>query len=185
MLNVTDLRNGTVFKENGDPYLVLKFELIKLARQGAYIKVKAKNLLSGAIIERSWHSNLAVEEADVYRRNSQYLYKDGKSFVFMDTKTYDQETISEDLLGESSKFLKEGQKVQVLFYEGRPIAVDLPPSAVFEVTYTEPGYKGNTVSNVYKPATIETGALVRVPMFITKGEKIKVDTRTGEYLERA
>ena len=185
MLNVTDLRNGTVFKENGSPYLVLRYELIKLARQGAYIKVKAKNLLSGAVIERSWHSNLSVEEADVYRRNSQYLYKDSGKFVFMEPKTYEQETIPEETIGESAKFLKEGDTVQVLFYEERPIAVELPINSVYEITYTEPGIKGNSVSNSYKSATIETGAEVRVPLFVNIGDKIKVDTRTGEYLERA
>lgn len=185
MLNVTELRNGTVFKENSDPYLVLRYELIKLARQGAYIKVKAKNLLTGAVIERSWHSNLTVEEADVYRRNAQFLYKDGSGYVFMDPKTYDQQTIPEDLIGDSAKFLKEGETVQVLFYEDRPIAVELPLNIVSEVTYTEPGFKGNTVTNSYKPATIETGAQVKVPMFINIGDKIRVDTRSGEYVERA
>lgn len=185
MLNVTDLKVGIVFKENNDPFLVMRYELIKLARQGAYIKVKAKNLLSGAVIERSWHSNLTVEEADIYRRNSQYLYKEGNNFVFMDPSNYEQELIPENVIGESSKFLKEGDTVQVMFYEDRPIAIDLPPSLVFEVTYTEPGTKGNTVTNAYKPATIETGATVKVPLFINIGEKIKVDTRTGDYLERA
>ncbi len=185
MLNVTELRSGTVFKENGDPYIVLKYELIKLARQGAYIKVKAKNLLSGAVIERSWHSNLTVEEADINKRNSQYLYKDGENLVFMDPKTYEQESIPTKLVGESSKFLKEGDTVQVLYYEDLPITVELSMSGVFEVTYTEPGFKGNTVNNALKPATIETGATVKVPTFINIGDKIRVDTRTGEYLERA
>jgi len=185
MLNVTELRNGTVFKENGNPYLVVRYELIKLARQGAYIKVKAKNLLSGATIERSWHSNLTVEEADTRSKNEQFLYKDGDNFVFMDPKTYEQDTISGDLIGETSQFLKEGEIVQVLLYEERPISVQLPVSIIFEVAYTEPGAKGNSVTNSYKPATIDTGASVKVPMFINIGDKIKVDTRTGEYLERA
>ncbi len=185
MLNVTELRDGIVFKENKAPYLVLRYELIKLARQGAYIKVKAKNLLSGSIIERSWHSNLTVEEADVYKRNSQFLYKDGENFIFMDPKTYDQETLTKDLVGDNEKFLKDGDTVQILYYEDRPISIELPLNGVYEVTYTEPGFKGNTVNNSYKPATIQTGAQVKVPMFINIGDKIRVDTRTGEYLERA
>lgn len=184
MLNVTELRPGVVFKENNSPYLVVRNELIKMARQGAYIKVKAKNLLTGSVIERSWHSNLTVEEADVNRRNSQYLYKEGDNFIFMDPSNYEQETIPEDIIGESVNFLKDGDLVQVMFYEGRPIAVELPLSNIYEVTYTEPGFKGNTVSNTFKPATIETGAQVKVPLFINIGDKIKVDTRTGEYLER-
>ncbi|MEK7595740.1 MAG: elongation factor P [Patescibacteria group bacterium] len=185
MLNVTDLKNGTVFKEDKAPYLVLRYELIKLARQGAYIKVKAKNLLSGAVIERSWHSNLAVEEADISKKNAQYLYKDGNNFVFMDPKNYEQEYIAEGLIGDSAKFLKEGDTLQVLYYEDKPIAVELPLNSIFEVTYTEPGYKGDTASNTLKPATIESGAQIKVPLFINIGDKIKVDTRTGEYIERS
>jgi elongation factor P len=185
MLNVTELRPGSVFKENGAPYLVLRNELIKLARQGAYIKVKAKNLLQGSVIERSWHSNLTVEEADVYKRNSQYLYKEGDNYAFMDPATYEQETIPADVVGESAEFLKEGSTAQVLFYEGNPIAIELPINDIYEVSYTEPGIKGNSISNSYKDAQIETGAKVKVPLFINIGDKIKVDTRTGEYLERA
>ena len=185
MLNVTELRTNSVFKENNQPFLVLRYELIKLARQGAFIKVKAKNLLSGSIIERSWHSNATVEEADVYKRNSQYLYKNGLNFVFMDPKTYEQEEIPEELISEQARFLKEGVTVQLLFYEDRAISIELPLNIIFEITYTEPGIKGNTVNNSYKDATIETGAKVRVPLFINIGDKIKVDSRTGDYLERA
>ena len=185
MLNVTELRTNSVFKENNQPFLVLRYELIKLARQGAFIKVKAKNLLSGSIIERSWHSNATVEEADVYKRNSQFLYKNGLNFVFMDPKTYEQEEIPEELISEQARFLKEGVTVQLLFYEDRAISIELPLNIIFEITYTEPGIKGNTVNNSYKDATIETGAKVRVPLFINIGDKIKVDSRTGDYLERA
>lgn len=185
MTNVTDLKVGTVFKENENPFLVLRQDLIKLARQGAYIKVKAKNLLTGSIVERSWHSNLSVEDADIYKRNSQYLYKDGNNFIFMDPATFEQEIIPEILIGDDKLYLKEGEVVQVMFYEDRPIAIELPVNLVYEVTYTEPGFKGNTVSNTYKPATIETGATVKVPLFVNIGDKVKVDTRTGEYVERA
>ncbi len=184
MLIATDLKTGTIFKEDGYPYQVVKYEHTKTARAGATVKVKARNLVTGAVLEKGYLGSAKVEEADISRRNAQYLYKDN-GYVFMDPQSYEQITISADVLGDQVKFLMEGENVIVMYFEGRPVSVDLPISMVFEVTYTEPGFKGNTVSNVLKDATLNNGATAKVPTFIKIGDKIKVDTRTGEYVSRA
>lgn len=180
----TDLKTGKIFKMNGQPFIVMKYEHIKLGRGSASVKLRVKNIITGQVIDKGCVSTEKFEDADVIRKNAQYLYKEN-GYVFMDPDTFEQFTISEDLLGYSAKFLQEGQTVQVQYFEGTPILVDLPISMVFEVTYTEPGYKGNTVSNVLKDATINTGAIVKVPTFIKIGDKIKVDTRDGTYSSKA
>jgi elongation factor P len=192
-LVVTALRNGTSFldPDSGQPFVVVKYEHIKCGRGGATIKVKARNILTGAIIERSYNSGGKVEEVDLSTKYVQYLYKEPSTgpgqdtYYFMDPESFEQLELSEDLVGEAAKFLTEGAQGTVKFYESHPIAFELPNSLVFTVTYTEPGFKGNTVTNALKPATIETGATVMVPAFISAGEKIKVDTRDGKYIERA
>jgi elongation factor P len=176
----TDLKTGTVFKENGQPFLVLKYSHIKTARGAANVKVKAKNLLSGSVLEKSYLSSAKVQNADVLRKNAQYLYKNS-GYIFMDPDTYAQVTVSKDVVGEQARFLKAGDVVQVLYFEDVPISIDLPISTVFEIAYTEPGFKGNTVSNVFKDATLDNDTVVKVPTFLEIGDKIKVDTRTGEY----
>jgi elongation factor P len=181
----TDLKTGVVFKEETFPYIVLRYEHIKSARGGAVVKVKARNLLTGQVLEKSYLGSAKVEDADVRRKNAQYLYKENTSYVFMDPDTYEQIYISQDILGDGAQFLIEGENVQVMYFEDRPVSVDLPISMIFEVTYTEPGYKGNTVSNVYKDATLHNGAQIKVPTFIKIGDKIKVDTRSGEYISKA
>jgi elongation factor P len=181
----TDLKTGRIFKDNDQPFLVVRYEHIKSARGGATIKVKAKNLLSGSVLEKSYLNSSRVEEADVLRKNAQYLYKDEGSYVFMDPDTYDQMNFSPEVVGEAVRFLMEGEVCQVLYFEGRPVTVDLPNNLVFEVTYTEPGFKGNTVSNVLKEATLNNGAVVRVPTFIKIGDKVRIDTRTGDYVSKA
>ena len=185
----SDLKTGKVFKENGAPFLVVRYEHVKSARGGAAVKVLAKNLLTGSVIEKGYRASDSVEEADVYRKNAQYLYadksKDSSEFSFMDPVSFDQFCIAEETLGDQGKYLKEGDTVMVVYFEDKPISVELPNSLVFEVIYTEPGFKGNTVSNVYKDAQLENGMSARVPMFIKIGDKIKVDTRTGEYLSKA
>ena len=185
MLLATELKTGKIFKDNDIPYVVLKYEHIKSARGGANVKVKARNLLNASVLEKSYLATDKVEDADISRKNAQYLYKDSAGYVFMDPDTYEQIAVSEDVVGEGSRFLTEGEKVQVLYFEDRPISVELPKGMVFEVTYTEPGFKGNTVSNVYKDATLTNGAAVKVPTFIKIGDKIKIDTRTGEYTSKA
>jgi elongation factor P len=179
-----ELKTGTIFKEDNSPYLVMKYEHIKSARGGANVKVKARNLLTGQVLEKSYLASAKVDDADVMRKNAQYLYKE-KDYVFMDPDTYEQISIAEDIIGEPAKFLIEGISVQVLYFEDRPVSVDLPITMVFEITYTEPGFRGNTVSTVYKDATLANGAVVKVPTFAKIGDKIKVDTRSGEYVSKA
>ncbi|NMB70051.1 elongation factor P [candidate division WWE3 bacterium] len=179
-----ELKTGTIFKEDNSPYLVMKYEHIKSARGGANVKVKARNLLTGQVLEKSYLASAKVDDADVMRKNAQYLYKE-KDYVFMDPDTYEQIYIAEDIIGEPARFLIEGINVQVLYFEDRPVSVDLPITMVFEITYTEPGFRGNTVSTVFKDATLANGAIVKVPTFAKIGDKIKVDTRSGEYVSTA
>jgi len=180
----TDLKTGAIFKMNGQPYIVMKYEHIKVGRGSANVKIRVKNIITGQVMDKGCTSTEKFEDTDVSRKNAQYLFKEN-GYVFMDPDTYDQFTISEDMMGDSARFLLDGQTVQVQYFEGKPISVDLPVSMVFEVTYTEPGFKGNTVSNVLKDATINTGATVKVPTFIKIGDKIKVDTRDGSYSSKA
>jgi elongation factor P len=180
----TELKTGVIFKMNNQPYVVMKYEHIKLGRGSASVKIRAKNIVTGQVIDKGCVSTEKFEDADVFRKNAQYLYKE-KDYVFMDQDTCEQFNISADLLGESAKFLLEGQFVQVQYFEGKPILVDLPISMVFEVVYTEPGFKGNTVSNVLKEAKINTGATIKVPTFVKIGDKIKIDTRNGSYSSKA
>ncbi|OGC53772.1 elongation factor P [candidate division WWE3 bacterium RIFCSPHIGHO2_01_FULL_43_9] len=181
----TDLKNGKIFKASAAPYLVVRYEHIKSARGGANVKVKAKNLLTGSVLERGFVASDTVEEADVYRKTAQYLYKGDSGYFFMDPATYEQFLIGEDALAGQGAYLKEGENVIVVYFEDKPISVDLPNSQVFEVIYTEPGFKGNTVSNVYKDAELQNGIKARVPMFIKIGDIVKLDTRTGEYISKA
>lgn len=181
----SDLKTGKIFKDGGQPFLVVRYEHIKSARGGANVKVKAKNLLTGSVLEKGYLASERVEEADVLRKNAQYLYKEANGFVFMDPTTYEQFTMPVDSLGDQAQFLLEGLEAQIMYFEGNPVSAELPISMSFEVTYTEPGYKGNTVGNVLKEATLHNGAIVKVPAFIKIGDKIKVDTRTGEYVSKA
>ena len=180
----TELKTGKIFKDNDDPFVVIKYFHIKSARGGASVKVKAKNLLTGAGLEKSYLGTAKIEEASVRRKSVQYLYKD-TGYVFMNPDTYEQFIIPKSVLGDKALFLSEGENVQVMYFEEKPVSVDLPNSMIFEVTYTEPGYKGNTVSNVFKDATITTGAQIKVPTFVKIGDKVKVDTRTREYISKA
>ncbi len=181
----SDLKTGKVFKENGSPFLVVRYEHVKSARGGAAVKVIAKNLITGSVLEKGYKAGDSVEEADVYRKNAQYLYKDSVGYNFMDPESYDQFSIDESIIASEGKYLKEDMSVVVVYFEDKPISIELPNSLVFVVAYTEPGFKGNTVSNVYKDAELDNGSRAKVPMFIKIGEKVKIDTRTGEYLSKA
>lgn len=182
---VTDMKTGSVFKENGQPFLVIKYEHIKVSRGSANVKLRVRNLVTDQVLEKGYIASAKMEDAFVERKNAQYLYKDNANYVFMDPDTYEQIYISEDTIGETSRFLKEGENVQVMYFEDTPISVDLPNSLVFEVTYTEPGFRGNTVSNAYKDATLDNGVVIKVPPFIKIGDKVKVNTQTGEYSSKA
>jgi elongation factor P len=183
-INVTDLKNGATFLYYGKPYQVIKYSLIKMGRGGAVVKLNVRNIETGSVEEKSFSSNVAVDEVNTAKRKLQYLYKDTVNTVFMDPVTFDQVEIPLAVLGESLVFLKEGESVDVLFWDERALSVDLPPKVTLTVTQTDPGVKGNSATNIYKPAILENGLKLRVPLFIRTGEKIRVDTRTGEYVER-
>ena len=181
----TELKTGRIFQEDGVPFQVLRYEHIKSARGGANVKVKARNLLNGSVLEKGYMATARVEDASITKNNAQYLYKDNSGFIFMNPTMYEQFTISKNLMGDAADFLKEGEAVLVMYFEDQPITVELPKSMVFEITYTEPGFKGNTVTNTYKDATLENGTIIKVPTFIKIGDKIKVNTETGEYSSKA
>ncbi len=188
MLEVTQLRAGTVFDDaqtGKGPWVVLKYDHVKMGRGTATIKVKIRNLLTGTTIERAFINGARVTDVILEKKRAQYLYKDGENFVFMDPTSYEQFSVSGDMVGEAGKFLKEGTEVDVKFYNDNPISVALPLKMKFVVTDTEPGYKGNSVTNLYKDAVIETGARVKIPLFVEEGEEIVVNTDTGDYVERA
>ncbi|OGY07800.1 MAG: elongation factor P [Candidatus Blackburnbacteria bacterium RIFCSPHIGHO2_01_FULL_43_15b] len=189
MVNSTDLRAGTTFLSDGQPYQVLKYTFVKMGRGSATVKVKARNLISGSIVDKSYTSNNVVEDVKTTKRRLQYLYKDptvasGQAY-FMDPRDFDQVTIPIKTLGGQVAFLKEGGEVDVLFWDERALSLDLPPKVTLTVTEADPGVKGNSASNIYKSAVLENGLQVKVPLFISRGEKIVIDTRTGEYIERA
>jgi elongation factor P len=161
------------------------FQHVNPGKGGAFVRTKLKSLRTGRVLEKTFRSGEKVPEADIEERKMQYLYLDGDSLVFMDSETYDQISISEEQVGEARKFLKENTDVDIMFFKGVPINVELPNFIVVDVAQTDPGLKGDTASNVTKPATLETGAVVQVPLFVKEGESIRIDTRTGEYVERA
>ena len=185
MISVQDLRTGVTFKLDGEPYVVLKYEHIKMGRGSATIKVKVRGIRNGNVVEKSFINNARVEEANVERKQIQYLYKDGEKFVFMDPNSFEQSEILPGVIGDQEPYLAEGGNVWVQFYEAKPIGVELPLKMKFRVVECDPGVKGDTATNLYKQAKLENGLKLRVPMFINEGEEVVVDTRTGEYVERA
>ena len=184
MLNATELKNGTAFLHYGKPFQVIKYSLIKMGRGGAVVKVSARNLETGAIEEISLSSNVAVDEVNTAKRQLQFLYKDATNAVFIDPKTYEQVEVLLKIVGDSLVYLKEGQLATVLFWDEKPLSVELTPKVELTVSECDPGVKGNSATNIYKPAVLENGLQAKVPLFINVGDKIRVDTRTGEYLER-
>ena len=185
MISVTDLRAGTVFQLDGRPLLVLEYKHTKMGRGTANIKVKVRDLESGGVLEKTFISGAKVEPIDSHVKELQYLYRQGDEFFFLDPITFDQVSLGKDVLGETKDFLKEGLKAKVMFWQERPLSVELAKSVTYEVKETDPGAKGNSATNVFKPAILDSGLTVRVPLFIKVGEKIRIDTRTGEYIERA
>ncbi len=185
MISVQDLRPGVTFQIDGEPYVVLKYEHIKMGRGSATIKVKIRGIKNGNVVEKSFVNNARVEEASVERKQLQYLYNDGANFVFMDPDTFEQIEISTNTISDQGPYLVEGGNVWLQMYEEKIIGVDLPPKMTFKVVECDPGVKGNTATNLYKKARLENGLDVRVPLFIDEGESVVVDTRTGDYVERA
>ncbi len=183
-VDTSQFRNGLKIELDGEPFVITYFQHVKPGKGGAFVRTKVKNLKTGRVLDRTFRSGEKVEEADVEERTMQYLYHDGSDFIFMDTETYDQIPFKSDQIGDASKFLKENLEVDVLFWRGNPINIELPAFIRATVTQCDPGVKGDTASGATKPATLETGAVVQVPLFIKEGEVLRVDTRTGEYVER-
>ncbi len=181
---MTQLRAGTVFEENGEPYLVLKYEHTKMGRGTASIKVKVRSLKSKATTEKTFISGARVQEASIVKQKLQYLYKEGENFCFIDPKTFEQCVIPQEVMSGQEKFLKEGNITDVLFWNETSIGIELAPKMEFTIKETGPGMKGNSATNIFKTATLDNGVIVRVPLFVNQGEKILIDTRNGEYVER-
>ena len=169
---------------DGAPYMCLKYEHVKMGRGSATIRIKAKNLLTGATTEKSFINSAKVEDINTLRRPMQYLYFDSAQYVFMDPKTYEQVNISESVTAEEGRYLQEGTQVNVMFWDERRLWIELPPKMEFTIKETDPGVKGNSVSNLYKDAVLDNGIRTRVPLFINEGDKVLVDTRDGSYAER-
>ncbi|MCL5795026.1 MAG: elongation factor P [Patescibacteria group bacterium] len=185
MLTITDLKVGRFFEFNGEPYVVTHSEHSKLGRGGAIMRTKIRNLLTGAIIDRTFKGSDAFSEPDLEFKKAQFLYKDSGDCYFMDPISFEQFSVKEEKIGLSANYLKEGTGVRVVFYQGHPINIELPIKLALKITYTEPGFKGNTTSTALKPATLETGAKIQVPLFVKIDDSIIIDTRTGQYIERA
>ncbi|WP_109508867.1 elongation factor P [Nocardioides speluncae] len=184
MATTNDLKNGMVLNLDGQLWSVIEFQHVKPGKGPAFVRTKLKNVESNKTVDKTFNAGTKVETANVDKRTMQYLYNDGTSYVFMDTGTYDQLEVSPEVIGTASNFMLENQEAIVATNEGRVLYIELPASVELEVTYTEPGLQGDRSSGGTKPATVETGATIQVPLFITTGEKIKVDTRDSSYLGR-
>ena len=183
-VDTSNFKNGLKIEIDGEPFVMTYFQHVKPGKGGAFVRTKIKNLRNGRVHEKTFRAGEKVEEADIDDRGIQYLYQDGDSLIFMDNETFDQMSIPIEHMGDSRKFLKENTEVDIVLYKGAPINIELPQFIEAEITQTDPGLKGDTASGASKPATLETGAVVQVPLFIKEGEHIRVDTRTGEYVER-
>ena len=185
MISVTDLRTGTKVTMDGGLWECLEYQHQKIGRGGAKVVAKFRNLETGGSVERSFNSGEKLQDIFIDYRNLQYLYNDGEVFTFMDTETYEQPTLTAAQMGDTAKWLKENLEVTVEYYQDKPLKVTPPITVELKITRTDPGVKGDTVSGGSKPATLESGATVNIPLFVEEGEVIRVDTRTGEYLGRA
>ena len=185
MASTNDLKNGLVLNLDGDLWSVVEFQHVKPGKGGAFVRTTLKNVLSGKVVDKTFNAGTRVETASVDKRSMQYLYADGDDYIFMDLGSYDQIHVPAATVGEASNYLLPETEAVVAMHEGLPLYIELPTSVVLEITYTEPGLQGDRSTGGNKPATVETGATVMVPLFITNGEKIKVDTRDGRYLGRA
>lgn len=185
MISAGEFRNGTTFEMDGQVLQVVEFQHVKPGKGAAFVRVKMKNVITGAVTERSFNPTDKYEPAYVERKDMQYLYADGDLYYFMDTETYDQVPINKSTLGDDFRFVTENMVCKIASYKGSIFAVEPPLFVELEITETDPGFKGNTATNTLKPAIVETGASVQVPLFLENGDRIKIDTRTGEYLERA
>lgn len=184
MYETSDIRKGLKIQMDGVPFSVVEFQFVKPGKGTAFTRTRLKNMMTGAVIERTFKTGERLQPADIEERQMQFLYKDGDNFVFMDTGSYDQVSLGPDLMSENQYFMLDGTMVAVLFFGPKPIGVTPPTFVELKVVQTEPGFKGDTSSNTTKPATLETGLEVQVPLFVGEGETLKIDTRTSEYVER-
>jgi len=183
-VDTSQFKNGLKIEIDGQPFNITFFQHVKPGKGGAFVRTKLKNLLNGRVVEKTFRSGEKCDEADVEEKDMQYLYHDGESLIFMDVESYDQIPIGDDVLGNAVNYLLENMQVDVLFWRGKPVNIQLPNYIEARVTKSDPGVKGDTSSGANKPATIECGATLNVPLFIEEGDLIRVDTRTGEYSER-
>ena len=184
MATSNDLKNGMVLNMEGQLWSVIEFQHVKPGKGPAFVRTKMRHVLSGKVVEKTFNAGVKIETATVDRRDMQYRYNDGSGFVFMDNTTYDQITIPAETVGDAANYMLENQMATVALHEGAPLYIELPPSVVLEITYTEPGLQGDRSTGGTKPATLETGFQIQVPLFIENNTKVKVDTRTGDYLGR-
>ncbi len=184
MATTNDIKNGTVLKLEGNLWNIIEFQHVKPGKGGAFVRTKMRNILSGKVVDKTFNAGAKIETATVDRRDYTYLYQDGADYVFMDIQDYDQLTVSGEVVGDAKNFMLENQQVLIAMHEGAPLYLELPPSVVLEITYTEPGLQGDRSSAGTKPATVETGYEIQVPLFLEQGTKVKVDTRDGSYLGR-
>jgi elongation factor P len=184
MISAGDFRNGITLEIDGNVVQVIEFQHVKPGKGAAFVRTKLKNVINGGVVEKTFRPTEKFPQARIDRVDMQYLYNDGDLFYFMNVETYDQIAINQDTIGDSLKFVKENEMVKVCSYNGSVFAIEPPLFVELEITETEPGFAGNTAQGASKPATVETGAQVSVPLFVNQGDKIKIDTRTGEYLSR-
>ncbi len=184
MISAGEFRNGVTMEYEGNIYVILEFQHVKPGKGAAFVRTKLKNLVSGAVVEKTFRPTEKMPKAHIDRKSMNYLYNDGELFYFMDNETYDQTTLTAEDIGDTLKFVKDNEAVTLLSYNGNVFSVEPPMFAELAITETEPGFKGNTATGATKPAIVETGAQINVPLFINEGEIVKIDTRTGEYLGR-
>ena len=184
MASTADIRNGVVLNMDGQLWTVIDFQHVKPGKGGAFVRTKVKNVMSGKVVDRTFNAGAKIETETVDRSDYQYLYADGENFVFMDVSNYDQITLSAAQVGDAKNFMLENQNVTIALHNGDPLYVELPASVTLEITYTEPGLQGDRSSAGTKPATLETGYEIQVPLFVVQNTKVKVDTRDGSYLGR-
>jgi len=185
MITAGEFRNGVTFELDGQVFQIIEFQHVKPGKGAAFVRTKLRNVITGATVERTFNPTDKMENAHVERKDMQYMYKDGDLYYFMDTETYDQIPLNALTVGEALRFVKEEIVVKVLSYKNEVFGIEPPFFVELAITHTEPGFRGDTATGATKPATVETGAIVKVPLFINEGEVIRIDTRTGEYMERA
>ena len=185
MISAGDFKNGLTVEVEGSVYQVVEFQHVKPGKGAAFVRTKLKNIMNGGFVEKTFRPTEKFQRAHIEKKDMQYLYDDGSLYNFMNVETFDQIAVDRDTVGDALKLVKENEMVKVLSYQGSVFAVEPPLFVELEVTETEPGFKGDTATGATKPATLETGAVVNVPLFVNVGDKIKIDTRTGEYLSRA